>query len=85
VGLVDKGSGGKWIDDNGMDACGVNLSGGMLAGNPIMLGGLARSLEGILQLRGDAADRQIDGAKRALAHGTTGPAGQHHAVIILER
>jgi len=85
VGLVDKGSGGKWIDGNGMDACGVNPSGGMLAGNPIMLGGLARALEGILQLRGDAGDRQIDGAKRALAHGTTGPAGQHHAVIILER
>jgi acetyl-CoA C-acetyltransferase len=85
VGLVDKGSGGKWIDNNGMDAGGVNPSGGMLAGNPIMLGGLARALEGILQLRGDAGDRQIDGAKRALAHGTTGPAGQHHAVIILER
>jgi acetyl-CoA C-acetyltransferase len=85
IGLADSGGGGKWIDSGGMDKHHVNVSGGMLNGNPIMLGGLARALEGILQLRGEAGDRQVDGAKRALAHGTTGAAGQHHAVLILEK
>jgi acetyl-CoA C-acetyltransferase len=85
IGLADEGSGAKWIDGGGMDKNHVNLSGGMLNGNPIMLGGLARALECILQLRGEAGDRQVDGAKKALAHGTTGAAGQHHAVLIIEK
>lgn len=85
IGLVDAGGGGKWIDDGGMDANNVNLSGGMLNGNPIMLGGLARAVEAIIQLRGEAGKRQVKGAKKALAHGTTGGAGQHHAVAILEK
>lgn len=85
VGIAPDGEGGKWVDIGGMDAKRVNLSGGMLNGNPIMLGGLARALEAVIQLRGEAGERQVDGARRALAHGTTGPAGQHHAVVILER
>jgi acetyl-CoA C-acetyltransferase len=85
VGLSDVGCGGKWIDGGGMDRHHVNLSGGMLNGNPIMLGGLARALECILQLRQEAGDRQVDSAKRALAHGTTGAAGQHQAVLIFEK
>jgi acetyl-CoA C-acetyltransferase len=85
IGLADVISGGKWIDGGGMDRHHVNLSGGMLNGNPIMLGGLARAMECILQLRGEAGDRQVDGAKKALAHGATGAAGQHHAVLILEK
>jgi acetyl-CoA acetyltransferase len=57
----------------------------MLNGNPIMLGGLARAVEAVVQLRREAGPRQVDGARRALAHGTTGPAGQHHACLVLER
>ena len=68
-----------------MEKHNVNLSGGMLNGNPIMLGGLARTVEAFLQLRGEAGERQVDGVRKALAHGTTGPAGQHHGVIILEK
>ncbi len=85
VGLVDEGQGGAWIDAGGMDASNVNLSGGMLNGNPVMLGGLARAVEAVIQLRGEAGKRQAKGVKRALAHGTTGGAGQHHAVVILEK
>ncbi len=85
IGIADEAGGGAWIDAGGMDQDHVNLSGGMLAGNPIMLGGLARATEAVLQIQGKAENRQVDGAKRALAHGTTGPAGQHHAVIILEK
>jgi acetyl-CoA C-acetyltransferase len=83
--LADEGHGGKWADSGAMDAQHVNLSGGMLNGNPIMLGGLARATEAILQLKGEAGDRQVEGAEKAVAHGTTGAAGQHHAVIILEK
>ena len=84
LGLADEGCGGAWIDQGGPHRCRVNLSGGMLNGNPIMLGGLARALECVLHLRGEAGGRQVAGARRAVAHGTTGPAGQHHAVLILE-
>jgi acetyl-CoA C-acetyltransferase len=85
LGLADEGKGGEWLNGGGMERYRVNLSGGMLNGNPIMLGGLARATEVILQLREEAGKRQVDGVKRGLAHGTTGAAGQHHAVLILER
>jgi acetyl-CoA C-acetyltransferase len=38
-----------------------------------------------LQLMDRAGERQVDGARRALAHGVMGPAGQFHSVVILER
>ena len=85
VGLVDDGEGAAWIDSGGPSKQNVNLSGGMLNGNPIMLGGLARITEAYLQLRGEAGERQVQGAKKALAHGTTGAIGQHHAVAILKK
>jgi acetyl-CoA C-acetyltransferase len=84
-GLIEEGEAGKWISSGGMDRQNVNLSGGMLNGNPIMLGGIARALEVVLQLRGDAGDRQVQRARMGLAHGTTGPAGQHHAVMVFEK
>lgn len=85
IGLAEEGKAVKWIEDGGPDKSNVNLSGGMLNGNPIMLGGLARAADAFLQLRGEAGERQVDGAKKALAHGTTGPALQHQAVLILEK
>jgi acetyl-CoA C-acetyltransferase len=85
LGICEPGAGGKFIDDGGLDRLNINPSGGMLSGNPIMIGGLARAAEAIMQLRGDAGDRQVKGAKKALAHGTTGPAGQFHSVLILEK
>jgi len=85
LGVCEKGQGGRWIAEDGMEKAKVNPSGGMLAGNPIMLGGLARAAEAVLQLRGEAGDRQIDGAKKALAQGTTGGAGQFQSVLVLEK
>lgn len=84
VGLAEEGQGAKWLEAEGPDRHNVNLSGGMLNGNPIMLGGVARAVEAYLQLRGEAGERQVKGARRALAHGTTGGAGQHQTVLILE-
>ncbi len=85
LGICDDGKGGDWINAGGPDKNHVNLSGGMLAGNPLLLGGLVRAAEAALQLRGEAGDRQVATAKRALAHGVMGPAGQFHSVAILAR
>jgi acetyl-CoA C-acetyltransferase len=84
LGLCEAGKGGAWLDAGGPDKARVNLSGGSLAGTPMMLGGLVRAAEAALQLRGEAGARQVD-ARRAVAHGVTGPAGQHHSVVVLEK
>lgn len=85
LGLVDAGGGPAWIDQNGPDQSNVNCSGGMLSGNPLILGGLVRAAEAAAQLRGEGGDRQAGDPKTALAHGVMGPAGQFHSVVILER
>ncbi|MBU2552217.1 MAG: thiolase family protein [Proteobacteria bacterium] len=85
LGLCDEGAGGRWLDQGGPERMRVNPSGGQLAGNPGILAGLVRAAEAALQLMGRAGDRQVDGARRALAHGVMGPAGQFHTAAILER
>ncbi len=85
LGLCDEGKGPEWMQAGNLDKQHVNMSGGMLAGNPMILGGLVRAAEAALQLRGEAGDRQVAKAKRALAHGVMGPAGQFHTVAILAR
>ena len=67
----------------GLGLCGDGR-GGTLAGVPMMLSGLARVVDATRQLRGEAGASQVIGAKRAVAHGSTGPAGQHHTVVVLE-
>ena len=55
----------------------VNLSGGALCGNPMMVAGLTRIGEAALRIhRGEA--------KRALAHATSGPCLQQNLVCVLE-
>ncbi len=84
LGLCDDGGGGGWLDAGGPERSRTNPSGGMLAGNPLILGGLVRTAEVALQLMGRAGDHQVEGARRGLAHGVMGPAGQFHTVITLE-
>ncbi len=85
LGLCDEGDGGRWVAEGGPDQQHVNHSGGMLAGNPMILGGLVRVVEAARQLMGKAEERQVPDAKKALAHGVMGPAGQFHSVVVLER
>ncbi|GAB4295608.1 MAG: thiolase domain-containing protein [Myxococcota bacterium] len=85
LGLCDEGKGGRFIDEEGGERFNVNLSGGMLAGNPLILGGLVRVAEAALQLMGKAGERQSVDARTALAHGVMGPAGQFHTVVTLQR
>ena len=61
----------------------VNPSGGVLASHAVLVAGLARIIETVLQLRGEGGTRQVKGAKVALAHGINGPCGQSHCVWIL--
>ena len=61
----------------------VNPSGGVLSSHAMLVAGLARIVESVLQLRGEAGQRQVEGAKTALAHGINGPCGQSHCVWIL--
>ncbi len=85
LGLFDESRGAAWLDEGGPEKMNVNPSGGMLAGNSLILGGLVRAAEAVLQLTGEAGDRQAGSPKTALAHGVMGPAGQFHSVVILER
>jgi len=84
IGIAEEGKGGAWIDSGALDSNKINSSGGMLSGIPYMISGLATTAEAVLQLRNEAGDRQVKGAKKALAHGLTGPAGQHQGVLVLE-
>jgi acetyl-CoA C-acetyltransferase len=86
LGFCDRGEAGKLIDRGATGMGGrlpVNPSGGLLSGNPVNVAGAARVAEAVLQLRGEAGDRQVDGARIALAHGVTGICGQHQCVMIL--
>jgi acetyl-CoA C-acetyltransferase len=86
LGFCDRGEGGKLIESRTIKMGGnlpVNPSGGVLPGNPNGVAGMARVIEAVLQLRGEAGDRQIKGGKVALAHGYTGICGQHQTVMIL--
>ena len=87
LGLCAKGEGGKLIDSGKTQMGGelpINPSGGMLSGLPVCVAGMQRVVEAALQLRGEAGPRQVAGAKRALAHGVDGPAGQLQCVVTLE-
>jgi acetyl-CoA C-acetyltransferase len=86
LGLCGRGEAGKFIDSGVTQLGGqlpVNPSGGMLSGNPTVVAGMTRIAEGVLQLRGEAGERQVAGAKTALAHGFTGVCGQLQGVTIL--
>ena len=86
--LCKRGEAGRLIQNGVTKTDGqlpVNPSGGVLSGNPSGVAGMVRVAEAFLQLSDRAGDRQIPKAETALAHGTYGPAGQAHCVIILKR
>ncbi len=61
----------------------VNPSGGVISAHPVLVAGMARLIEAVLQVRGEAGKRQVKGVKTALAHGINGPCGQAHCVIVV--
>ena len=60
----------------------VNCSGGVLSSNPIGASGMLRFAEAALQVRGQAGEHQIDGARRALGH-AYGGAAQYFATWVV--
>ncbi|HVX55656.1 thiolase family protein [Nocardioides sp.] len=61
----------------------VNPHGGLLShGYPARAAGMANLVEAIVQLRGEAGERQVPGCATALVHGMSG-AQSGHAVAIL--
>jgi len=87
LGFVKKGEGGKAIDKKITTLDGkipVNPSGGLKAkGHPIGATGVAQIAEIVMQLRGDADQRQVKNAKIGLAH-NVGGSGASSVVHILE-
>lgn len=87
LGFVEKGQGGKAID-NGITTLNgslpVNTSGGLKAkGHPVGATGVAQIVEATLQLRGDAGKRQVKDAKRGLTH-NVGGSGATCVIHVLE-
>jgi len=85
--LCEPGGAGAWIDRRGPWRDGeipVNVSGGLISkGHPIGATGVANLYEVATHLRGEAGDRQIEGARVGLTH-VIG-LGSACAVHILER
>ena len=46
----------------------INPSGGVLSTNPIGASGMLRFAEAAMQVRGQAGEHQVEGARRALGH-----------------
>ena len=86
LGLCKRGEAGTMIDSGVTELGGalpINPSGGVLSAHAVQVAGLARIAESVLQLRGEAGARQVDGARVALAHGIEGACGQGHCVFVL--
>jgi acetyl-CoA C-acetyltransferase len=87
LGLVKRGEGGKATLEGRTARDGdipVNTSGGLKSkGHPVGATGVAQVMEIVKQLRGEAGERQVDGAKRGLTQNMGGSGGSA-VVHILE-
>lgn len=66
------------------DGLSINPSGGAWAQNPYFCTGLIHAAEAVLQVSGRAGGHQVAGARRALAHGSSGFAQQNHGFVVME-
>jgi acetyl-CoA C-acetyltransferase len=88
LGFCEKGQGGHFVEDGGLRARGgklpVNTDGGGLCNNHPGMGGMMKVLEGVRQMRGDAAPEvQVPNCDLALVHGTGGSLGTRMASATL--
>jgi acetyl-CoA C-acetyltransferase len=79
LGFVEKGEGGRAAEE-GLTAIGgeipINTSGGLKAcGHPVGATGIKQAYELVLQLRGEAGKRQVEGAEVGLTHNVGGCGG----------
>ncbi len=89
LGLCRPGEAGWWTAEGATEIGGelpVNPSGGSLGeGHLLEASGLARLLEAVLQLRGEAGPRQVPNARTALVASWRGLPTATGAVVILSR
>jgi acetyl-CoA acetyltransferase len=92
LGLCGRGEVAAFVADKASAIGGrmpVNTSGGLNSrGHPVGATGVAQLIELTLQLRGDAGERQVTGARLAMAHNSGGWVGEDPAVSavhILEK
>ncbi|NPV90851.1 MAG: thiolase family protein [Firmicutes bacterium] len=88
LGLCGQGKSGRVIESGATAIDGsmpINPSGGVISAHPVMVAGLVRIIEAVLQVRGEAGEHQVPGVKTALAHGLNGACGQGHGIFILGR
>jgi acetyl-CoA C-acetyltransferase len=86
LGFCEDGGAGRMTEDGVTEMNGalpVNPSGGCLSAHAVMVAGMARLIEAALQVRGEAAGRQVPDCRTALAHGINGPCGQSHCVMVV--
>ncbi|MBK6289894.1 MAG: thiolase family protein [Gammaproteobacteria bacterium] len=87
LGLCPRGEGGRFVADGHSRLGGrqpVNTSGGLMRkGHPIGATGLAQIVELTEQLRGEAGQRQVQGAKVALAENGGGFIGTDAAAMVM--
>jgi acetyl-CoA C-acetyltransferase len=71
LGFAEEGTGWKLVEDGVTRMDGdlpINPSGGVLSSNPIGASGMIRFAEAAMQVRGQAGEHQVDGARVALGH-----------------
>lgn len=71
LGFAEPGDGWKMAEEGATALDGdlpVNMSGGVLCTNPIGASGMLRFAEAALQVRGQAGEHQVDGARKAVGH-----------------
>ena len=87
LGFVEKGKGGPFVESGATSLDGkipVNTSGGLKSkGHPVGATGVAQVIEIVHQLRGEACERQVKGAKVGLTQNMGGSGGSA-VVHILE-
>jgi acetyl-CoA acetyltransferase len=87
LGLCGKGEGGRFVEEGHSRLGGkvpVNTSGGLLRkGHPIGATGIAQIVELTEQLRGQAGDRQVEGARFGLAENGGGYINGDAAALVI--
>ncbi len=88
LGFAGRGEAGASFRDGSFARTGrlpINPHGGLLShGYPGRAAGIGNLVEAVVQLRGDAGDRQVDGAEVTMTHGMGGLFATH-GVLLLAR
>lgn len=85
LGFCPKGEGGRFVQDGAIAPGGklpVNTNGGGLSCCHPGMYGMFPVIETVRQLRGEAGDRQIDGAALGLAHGNGGVFSSQVSLVL---